>query len=51
MHENSEEPKEQADLTAVVTEQYFFIGVGESVDELRESREWIASDNPVDVRM
>lgn len=37
-------------LTAFVTTEHYVVGVGETIDQLQASGEWLATDEPADVR-
>ena len=50
MAEKPHHTPEQTDLTVFITAEYYIIGAGETVDEIQESGEWLATDNPRDVR-
>lgn len=39
-----------ADLTTFVTDGYYILGAGETVDEVTTSGEWLLTDDPVEVR-
>lgn len=42
--------EDEIEFTSFVTDDYFIVGAGESLDELQTSGEWLAVDDPVDVR-
>lgn len=39
-----------ADLTTFVTDGYYILGAGETVDEVTTNGEWLLTDDPVEVR-
>lgn len=38
------------EFTSFVTADYYIVGAGESLDEIQANGEWLAVDEPVDVR-
>lgn len=50
MADRSHDPGQKTDFTTFITSQYYIVGAGETVDEIRDTGKWIATDGPVDVR-
>ena len=50
MANSSKEPEEPSEAVPFVTAEHYIVGAGESVEEIRDSGKWIATDAPVDPR-
>jgi len=50
MADRQHDSRTDADLTTLVTDGYYIIGTGETVDEMTTSGEWLLTDDPVEVR-
>jgi len=46
----SKEPEDPSEAVPFVTAEHYIVGVGDSVEEIRENGRWIATDAPVDPR-
>jgi len=43
-------PTSEPEAVSFVTAEHYIVGAGESVEEVRDSGKWIATDAPVDPR-
>jgi hypothetical protein len=50
MADDSRNIPQEADPTAFVTREYYVLGAGETVTDVRTSGQWLATDDPVEVR-
>lgn len=49
MADRTHDSQDAIDPTAFVSSYYYIVGVGETIDDVQVSGEWIATDSPVDV--
>jgi hypothetical protein len=50
MADDSRDTTQVADPTAFVTREYYVLGAGETVADVRTSGRWLATDDPAEVR-
>jgi hypothetical protein len=49
MADRSHDSREAVDPTAFVSPYYYIVGVGETIDDVQVTGEWVAIDSPVEV--
>lgn len=50
MEDSSYNAAGRTDLTSFITARYYVVGGGETMSEIEANGEWLATDDPVDVR-
>lgn len=48
---DSSKTSRQSELTTFVSGDYYILGAGETIDDIQKNGEWLAVENPMDVRL